>query len=164
MKTILLCFLFVLGLIGCTQPPSNSGPGITGNPSGQVIPIQSSPFPNIIPTPIENRGSVIGRLVSATPGQSLSGIALYFGTIIPLTPGPRHVISMDIVNSPKSYILDQGRFIAKNIPPGDYVLIIWMPKESLYVPDPANPGNEFIVKVISNQIVDIGTLQAPNLR
>jgi len=68
---------------------------------------------------------------------------------------------MDLVNSPKAYIRDDGRFMAENITPGAYVLILWTPHESRYVPDPNNSEQEFIVEVVGGQIVDIGTLPAP---
>jgi len=159
MKALVACFVFAIGLIGCS--PVSSSPERGGYPGEQEIPTQGSPFPRIIPTPVASKGTVIGRLVSATPGKSLTGIALYFGTLLPLTPGPDHLITMDLVNSPKAYIRDDGRFMAENITPGAYVLILWTPHESRYVPDPNNSEQEFIVEVVGGQIVDIGTLPAP---
>jgi hypothetical protein len=70
---------------------------------------------------------------------------------------------MDIANSPKAIISNDGRFLAVNIPPGEYVLVLWTPVEARFVPDPTNTANELIVTVISNQIIDIGTVQAPPL-
>ena len=161
MKALVACFVLAIGLIGCSPRSSSSERRV--EPSEQGIPIQGSPFPSIIPTPIASMGTVVGTLVSNTPGSSLAGIALYFGTLLPLTPGPDHLINMDLVNSPKTYIRDDGRFIAENIPPGEYVLILWMPHESRYIPDPANTEREFIVEVVGGEIVDIGTLPAPSL-
>lgn len=161
MKALVACFVLAIGLIGCSPMSSPSEGG--GEPSEQGIPIQGSPLPSIIPTPIASMGTVVGTLVSSIPGSSLAGIALYFGTLLPLTPGPDHLINMDLVNSPKTLIREDGRFIAENIPPGEYVLILWTPHESRYIPDPANAESEFIVEVVGGQIVDIGTLPAPSL-
>jgi hypothetical protein len=161
MKALIACFVLAIGLIGCS--PTSSSPGIGVQPTKQDTPIQGSPFPNIIPTPIATKGTVVGKLVSSTAGSSLAGIALYFGTLLPLTPGPGHLINMDLANSPKAYIREDGRFIAENITPGEYVLILWTPHDSRYIPDPANTENEFIVEVVGGQIVDIGTLPAPSL-
>jgi len=90
-------------------------------------------------------------------------LTLYFGTILPLTPGPDHLVNVDTVSSPRTVIFPDGRFIAENIPPGEYVLIIWTPHESRYIPDPNNPDLEFTVKAEDGKIVDIGTLEAPAL-
>ena len=67
---------------------------------------------------------------------------------------------MDLANSPKAKIHDDGSFMAENITPGAYVLILWTPHESRYVPDPDNPERDFIVEVIAGKIVNVGTLQA----
>lgn len=158
MKALIACFVFAIGLIGCS--PMSSPSEREGEPSEQGIPIQGSPLPSTISTPIASMGTVVGTLVSSSPGRSLAGIALYFGTLLPLTPGPDHLINMDVVNSPKTIIREDGRFIAENITPGEYVLILWTPHESRYIPDPANAESEFIVEVVGGQIVDIGTLQA----
>lgn len=159
MKALIICFVFAIGLIGCS--PTSSSSGTEGYPNDQGIPNQSSPFPSIISTPIASKGTVTGTLVSAIPEKSIAGLVLYFGTILPLTPGPDHLVTMDVVNSPMTYIQDNGSFLAENITPGEYVLILWTPHESRYVPDPNNSEKDFIVKVVGGQIVDIGTLQVP---
>lgn len=161
MKAFFVCFALVIGLIGCS--PGSSSSEKTAEPSVQGNPIQGSPFPNIIATPIASKGTVVGTLVSTIPGSSLDGIALYFGTLLPLTPGPDHLINLDLANSPKTIIHDGGRFLAENITPGAYVLILWTPQQSLYIPDPANTAHELLVEVVGGQIVDVGTLQAPSL-
>ena len=160
MKAFIVCFVFTLGLIGCG--PISSSSGKAGGATEQATAIQGSPFPSIIPTPMASKGTVIGRLVSATPG-SLTGIAFYFGALLPLTPGPGHLVTMDLANSPKVYIRDDGRFMAENITPGEYVLILWTPHQSRYVTDPKNPDQDFIVEIVAGQVVDVGTLQAPSL-
>jgi hypothetical protein len=161
MKLFIACFVLAISLIGCTTAKSPSGSGAV--PGKQANSFQDTPFPSVIPTPIGSKGTVVGTLVSNTPGQSLAGVMLYFGTLLPLTPGPDHLINMDLANSPKTTLRDDGRFIVENIPPGEYVLILWTPHESRFVPDPKNPEREFIVAVVSGQIKDIGTLPAPDL-
>ncbi len=157
MKVYITLMVLTVVLIGCS--PKNSSTVKSGTPGEQGIPIQVTPFPSIIPTPIASKGTVVGKLERTTPGQSLTGLALYFGTILPLTPGPDHLINLDLANSPKAIISDDGRFIAENITPGEYVLVLWTPHDSRYVPDPKNSEQDFIVKVVSDQIVDVGTLQ-----
>lgn len=158
MKVLIFCFVFTIGLIGCS--PKSLSSEIGAEPTRQDNPIQSSPFPSIIPTPIASKGTVVGTLVSTIPGKSLTGLSLYFGTLLPLTPGPDHLISMDLVNSPNTFIRDDGRFIAENIPPGEYVLILWTPHESRYIFDPNKSDEELIVEVVGGQIVDLGKISA----
>lgn len=159
MKAFIACFMIMVGLIGCSSANPSSVGGDESNEQG--IPSQISPYPSIFPTQIASMGTVVGKLVSDPPGSSLAGLALYLGSILPLTPGPDHLITLDLVNSPKTSILEDGRFVVENILPGEYVLIIWTPHDSRYVPDPNNPEQEFIVEVVGGQIVDIGTLLAP---
>jgi len=159
MKTLITCLIFAIGLIGCSPKSSSLDQG--GYPNDQGVPNQSSPFPNIIPTPIASKGTVIGTLISSIPEKSIAGLALYFGTLLPLTPGPDHLVTMDPVNSPMAYIRDDGSFMVENVTPGEYVLILWTPHESRYVPDPNSSEKDFIVKVVGGQIVNIGTLQVP---
>ena len=158
MKARFACFVLVIVLIGCNplSPFIESG----AHPGEQGIPIQGSPSPSIIPTPIASKGTVIGKLVSANPGRSLVGIALYFGTLLPLTPGPDHLMSMDVANSPKTNISDDGSFMVKNITPGAYVLILWTPHDSSYVPDPTDSEKALVVEVVGGKVVNLGTLQA----
>jgi len=124
---------------------------------------QKTPFPKIIPTPMASKGTVIGDLENKTPGKSIGGIALYFGKLLLLTPGPDYMVTMNISQSQKTYIRDDGRFIAENIDPGEYVLILWTPVGVRYVPDPNDSKKSYIVKVVGGQIVNIGTLSAPPL-
>ena len=158
MKALITCLIFAIGLLGCS-PMSSSDTG--GNPNNQEYPSQGSPFPSIISTPIASKGTVIGTLVSAIPEKSIAGLALYFGTVLPLTPGPDHLVTMNPVDSSKAIIRDDGSFVAENIIPGEYVLILWTPHDSRYVPDPNNPEQDFIVEVVAGQIINIGTLQVP---
>jgi hypothetical protein len=156
MKTFIVCLIFAIGLISCSPISSSSA---YPNDPAYPNPGQGSPFPGVIPTPIASKGTVIGTLVSNTTGKSIAGLMLYFGTLLPLTPGPEHLVSMDIVNSPKTTISDDGSFVAENIAPGKYVLILWTPHESSYVPDSNNAKKDLIVEVAGGQIVDLGTLQ-----
>jgi hypothetical protein len=160
MKVLIACLLLIpFGLIGCSSISiSSTSEGIPGDQR-----IQVSTTPSTISTPFSSMGTVVGKLVSSPPGGSLAGISLYFGTILPLTPGPDHLVNMDIVNSPKALIDNNGHFLAENIPPGEYVLILWTPHVSRYIPDPDNTKSELIVKVVAGHIVDIGTVPAPSL-
>lgn len=159
MKELILCFVFTIGLLGCS-PKNLSSEIVTEQTSTQDNLIQSTPLPSIVPTPIASKGTVVGTLISTISDKPLTGLTLYFGTLLPLTPGPDYLISMDLANSPKTIIREGGRFIAENISPGNYVLLIWTPHESRYILDPNKPDKELIVEVIAGQIVDLGEVYA----
>ncbi len=152
MKAFLGCVLLAITLIGC----SSTGPAASQTTDLSPLPT----FPSIVPTPMASKGTVVGTLISDTPGTSLEGLTLFFGTMLPLTPGPDHLVNMDLTNSPKTTILAGGRFIAENLAPGDYVLLFWTPHDTRFVPDPNNMEKDFILKVVEGQITDIGTLKA----
>jgi hypothetical protein len=155
MRKIIPFIVLLFSLLGCTPQKSDTSTTLD-------ITYQGTPFPSIIPTPIESKGTVFGKIVSSS-GKSLAGLVLYFGTILPLTPGPDHLVNVDPAASPKAIIGTDGRFIVEDISPGEYVLIIWTPHESRYIPDPDHPEQELIITVTSGQITDAGTLEAPAL-
>ncbi|GAB4500579.1 MAG: hypothetical protein Fur0035_01190 [Anaerolineales bacterium] len=102
-------------------------------------------------------------MISDTPGTSLAGMVLYLGTVLPLTPGPDHLVNLDLTNSPKTVITEDGRFVAEHIPPGQYVLVLWTPHDSRYVTDPINREQDFVITVVGGKVVDVGQLPAPSL-
>jgi hypothetical protein len=156
MREIITSIVLAIVLVGCS--PKNIE--VSGT---QVTSSQGTPLPSRIPTPIASKGTVIGKIVGSS-GQSLAGLVLYFGTILPLTPGPEHLVNIDTVNSPKTMLDADGRFILENLTPGEYVMVLWTPHESHFIPDPIKPEDEYLVKVVGGQIVDVGTLQAPSFQ
>jgi hypothetical protein len=152
-----------VALAGCASPQSSGSAYPSGNayPGEPRVPVFASPFPSVISTPLASKGTVFGRLISATPGKSLTGLAVYLGTLVPLTPGPGYLITVDLTHSLRDFVREDGRFIIQNVEPGEYVLMLWTPHNSRPVPDPANPDKEFLADVGAGQIVDVGTLSAP---
>lgn len=156
MKKNIVYLLLALFLLGCS--PNNSA----AQPQDGAQ--QEEPFPSVIATPLPDTGTVVGKIVSSDSAGAFAGISLYFGTVLPLTPGPGHLVNMDLANSPKATIRSDGRFLAENIPAGKYVLVLWTPHLSRYVPDPANAESELVVDVAAGQIIDLGTLLASALQ
>jgi hypothetical protein len=157
MKAILACLALAISLIGCNGKTNIPFQG--NNSNGQSTPVQSTPLPTIIPTPLESKGTVVGTLVSDSPGKSLAGLTLYFGTVLPLTPGPDHLVNLDVANAPNTVISNDGRFIAANITPGQYVMVLWTPHDARYIPDPKDTQKDLVLEVVSGKILDLGVLQ-----
>lgn len=164
MKQIILFLVLLLALSSCDpiNPPSvgNAYPGNGGSyPIAPHVP--SSRMSRSIPTPLTTKGTISGQLVSATPQESIAGLVIYAATILPLTPGPDHMINVDLANSPKDLVREDGQFAINNVEPGEYVLMLWAPHSSSFVPDAQNPDAQLTIRVWAGQIVDIGTRAVP---
>lgn len=161
MKLLAISFMFAIVLVGCTSSTTEPYPSDRGipYPSDKGTSIQSpSAFPSVIPTPLANTGTIVGRIVSDS--GSPAGLTLCLATLLPLTPGPSYLITMDLQHSPKTSVLADGEFIITNTTPGKYVLVLWTPHDSRFIPDPHNPEKELIVTIVAGQIVDIGEVKA----
>lgn len=104
-----------------------------------------------------------GKLESAT-SQSLSGITLFLGVILPLNSGQAHLVNINPDQSPKTTISADGGFEFSNIAPGQYALVLWSPLQSIIVPDPHDSQQDLLVTVTSDQIIDLGVLNTPLVR
>lgn len=71
------------------------------------------------------------------------------------------MINVDLANSPKDLVREDGQFAINNVEPGEYVLMLWAPHSSSFVPDAQNPDAQLTIRVWAGQIVDIGTRAVP---
>jgi hypothetical protein len=147
MKAPFACLLLTLILVACDQ----------NVPATPVL--GNTPFPTVLPTPQPSKGNVTGRIISATAGQSPAGISVYFGAMVPVNPGPDYLVSFDLQTAPKGYVYEDGRFTVLDVAAGKYVMVLWAPHDSRYIPDPANPAKELMVNVVSGQTLDLGDLK-----
>jgi hypothetical protein len=150
-----------ISVIGCNSGsmPQTGNP-YPINPYPIDKPVSTPPsilsFPSVIPTPFETKGTIVGQLKGKIPGTSPEGLVLYLGTLLPLTPGPDYLINLDTKNAPSTQLHADGKFIFSNIAPGQYVLILWTPRDSLFVADPNDPVRELIVSIEPGKITNIG--------
>jgi hypothetical protein len=155
MKSLVLCVVLAFFFVGCGQV----NPSLTSRayPSDQgVLALKPTPFPSVIQTPLGGTGTITGKLVTSPPGRSPAGVTLYLAALLPLTPGPDYLIGMDLANSPRTVVYEDGRFLFPNIAPNRYALVLWTPNQSAYAQDPANSDKELIVTVAAGQIVELG--------
>ncbi len=68
------------------------------------------------------------------------------------------MVTLDLANSPRDIVREDGRFIIQDVSPGEYVLMLWAPHQASYAADPTDADREFVVHVVPDQIVDVGTL------
>lgn len=158
MRIPIAILILMLVVTSCDQKSTGLNspyPGIYPGPGG-LVPVRSSPV--ILSTPDSTRGTIIGRVVNSATGQPSAGLILYLGTLLPLNPGPSHLVNFDLTNSPKVYPDDAGEFRVENINPGEYTLILWTPHAISQAQYPDKPEKELIIVVEAGRIVDIGTV------
>lgn len=148
----------IMVLVGCGPASSPAYPSDNAYPSDRAASIQNLEFPRTIPTPSITSGVVFGKIESSAAGQSLGGLSLYLGTVLPLNNGPEHLINVSPDQSAKTTIYSDGRFLISDVTPGQYVLVLWGPRESTFAQDPLDPQRELVVNIVAGQIVDVGAL------
>lgn len=154
---ILFTVLLIL-LAGCAQGAGTDSTTSNTPPPGEA-PVATAPAViTTPPTPAQDSGVVVGRLVSRAASSPLASQTVYLGERLPLEPGPGYLITLEQEGSPHTTTDANGRFVFASISPGDYPLIIWTPFRSLVVPD-AGGQEEFTVTVTAGGTTDLGELQ-----
>jgi hypothetical protein len=153
---------------GVTPPPVSNQTGSAIEPkspaSALASPLQS-PLRNTtargVPTPAPSRAAVAGRIIATSAtGRPTEGLNIFFGTKLPLTPGPDFLINFSPENSPKSKLDQDGYFAISNLPPGEYSLVIWTPHNSFMIGEKQYPEKILFFRVIAGQQLDLGEMEA----
>jgi hypothetical protein len=163
MKVALVCMVLMIVLTGCLGQANLPLSAVTPTAAPTATVMSSAPAtiavtPAVIPTPKPGTGTVIGQLAAAAPGQSMAGQVVYLGSLLPLEPGPGYLINVSPGQSPVAQVDPESRFLFSGVPPARYAIVLWAPHSSQMVPDPAKPGQELLITVVADQILDLGTL------
>lgn len=113
----------------------------------------------VIPSPDANTGVVVGELVSTNDGSPLNNKLVYLGKKMYLTPGPGYTYGIQENSSPQAWSSESGKFVISNIPPGQYILMLFTPHSATVVMQP-NSDRELDVNVEAGKILDLGRLEA----
>ena len=134
-------------------------------PSPQDNVAISTATPIVVPTAGNDAGVVTGILVNAETGEPMSFQSVYLGMRVYLTPGPGYTYALQEISSPHAITAEDGEFAMGDVPPGDYILMIFTPFGASVVMQP-NTDRELDVKVVAGEVVNIGTLEAlqPEMR
>ncbi|MBU6361513.1 MAG: hypothetical protein WCL57_15490 [Chloroflexota bacterium] len=147
---------------GGTEPSTNSAPKPqSGASSALTSPLNSPPSNGSkgVPTPAPARAAVAGRIIPNPPTTySLEGVTIFFGTRLPLTPGPDFLINMSPQTSPKAVLDKDGFFAIADLPPGEYAMVLWSPHNSVMIGEKQDPDKIMSLKVSAGQQLDLGAI------
>ena len=119
----------------------------------------SPPNPDVnLPAAEENYGTVGGVLIQEIVGQGylpLDPLELSLAEVIKTTDGSPAFIREN-VNSPKAELFPTGVFIFRNVPPGDYGIMVDVGYAKF--PIRGDDGNQILISVAAGQAIDIGQL------
>lgn len=138
------------------EPKSYPGPGSSP---------EATPF--TVPQPGADTGVVTGRILDQESGVALGNLEVYLGYKNILTPEPgapageAYTYEIQRNSSPHVFTDDQGRFAIGNVPPGEYILIVFTP-DSISVAFEQNSDRELAVVVEAGKVLDMGDVPVTN--
>jgi hypothetical protein len=125
------------------------------------------PTPFTIPEPGANTGVVTGRVLDVDSGGALGNLEVYLGYKNYLTPEPgapagaAYTYEIQRNSSPHIFADEQGRFALGEVPPGEYILIVFTPN-SISVAFEQNSDMELAVIVEAGKVLDLGDVPVTN--
>ena len=162
-SAVLLFALLALFLAGCTADgipfisPLTPVESPLPVPDGSVAVDNGLPFD--VPRPNADTGTLVGRIFSTSLNEYLPEYPVYLGEILPLLPGDDYLITLKEKESPQTISTAEGYVLFENIPPGEYVLIVWLPMTSKVVPNPTDANKELRVTVVAGEVVNFGQVE-----
>ncbi|MBI5878471.1 MAG: hypothetical protein HZB53_12550 [Chloroflexi bacterium] len=91
--------------------------------------------------------------------RSMTGMGVYFGQTVSSGTGSDFLVTVDPQTSPRAILDSDGKFAAINVPAGSYVLILWLPHDSRFVPDQSDMSKQLVVTVVADKLNDLGVLK-----
>lgn len=144
----------LLLLVSCDLPQPSLVPGTS--PLTSPLSVEMPRPTLVVPAPNLGTGVVIGAVVVRDTQQPMSGIGLYLGRNIG-SESDSPLYGVDPQTAPYVVADDYGRFVFADVPPGEYVLVLWTPHQSIMVSDIAT-GGALQFTVAEGQIADLGTV------
>jgi len=134
----------------------------SGYPAEETRVEEENILPDVltIPTPSADSGVVSGKLLGKTDDQPYIAPGLYLGKLIRSNQEDSDtppLIGISTGSDPKAIQANDGTFVFTDVPPGEYVLIIWAPMSIVPITDPETQS-ELIVTIEAGDAVDLGTV------
>lgn len=150
-------------------PYPSPEPFVTRTPRSYPAPQEdvsiATATPLVVPTASADSGVVTGKLLNIETKEPIAFQSVYLAKKNFLTPGPGYTYTLKENSSPHSLTNEEGAFAIGNVPPGDYILMIFTPFGSTVVMQP-NSDRELDLVVTAGLVLDIGVMEAlePELR
>jgi hypothetical protein len=145
----LIAFLFFSFLCGCSAQAT------------KTTPIQTEPKTSLqIPTPGPESGVVSGQILDSATGKPLERNFFLSKNLTLDHPELPPLISFSYDSNPRAAQDDAGYFVFKDVPPGEYVLVLWSPADLQFVMEKGT-DNPFSIKVEAGNALDLGLIKYP---
>lgn len=145
----LLAFLIFSFLFGCSaQAP-------------KTTPVQTEQKTSLqIPTPGQESGVISGQILDSATGKPFERNFFLSKNLTADHPELPPLISFSYDSNPRAAQDDAGYFVFKDVPPGEYVLVLWSPADMQFVME---KGTEtpLPIKVEAGKALDLGLIQYP---
>lgn len=122
--------------------------------------IISTPTIYTVPAAGQDTGVVTGQLFDQATNLPMAKVTVYLGTILELYP-EGYSYTIQERSSPHTYSDFEGKFAIGNVPPGEYVLMVWTPFGATVVIDPETE-KELKILIEAGQTINLGDLSAAN--
>lgn len=152
MANLLVPFVvvFVMLLTAC-QAPTN----ITPTVDKSITPVATV---DLALTPEPGKASVIGRIMTRDTNQPYANVIVRLAPVVDLGTDEEDAFALDEARSPGTISDESGYFAFSSIEPGDYVLIFGN-ISTIYVIPTSTPDHAIVVKLMQDQVTNIGELQ-----
>ncbi len=104
-------------------------------------------------------GAITSRLMNSSTGLPASGVTVHLAKLLPLSPGPGHLITLELANTPHAITTADGGLLFEDIEPGEYALLVWTPHDTRQVEYSDAPERELIAVVEAGKVTDLGVLK-----
>jgi hypothetical protein len=133
--------------------PDSTAPASVQSPV--ATPISAASLMSPIPTPTAGQGVVTGVLIDQRTGQPAVKTILY------LEPAMNHDVPSLLYGplnyQPKTTSLGTGQFVITDVPPGEYVLVLYSPIDILFYQQA--DGSAVLVQVKPGEVTDLEKVQ-----
>lgn len=155
-----ILFLVVLTLIGCRSPETSATePQSFVSPLESTVPTATVEPELAIPTLGPGIGVVVGAVEVEGLDEPMSGVPVFLGEPIG-SDSDAPLFGLEPSTAPGATTDQRGGFVITDVTPGDYVIILWNPVNSIMARD-FETGEPLVISVGAGEVVDIGKLSEP---